>query len=76
MQGLGVVSGKGFEMVITLGTGFGTALLQDGFLIPHLELAHHPITKKNTYDTYIGEKAFQELGKKNGMKEWRKFLKF
>jgi polyphosphate glucokinase len=30
MQGLGVVSGKGLEMVITLGTGFGTALLMDG----------------------------------------------
>src|SRR5437870_68182 len=32
MQGLGVVSGKGLEMVITLGTGFGTALLVDGQL--------------------------------------------
>ena len=30
MQGLGVVSEKGLEMVITLGTGFGTALLLDG----------------------------------------------
>src|ERR1700761_263467 len=27
MQGLGLVSGKGLEMVLTLGTGFGTALL-------------------------------------------------
>ncbi len=41
MQGLGVVSRKGFEMVITLGTGFGTALLFDGHLLPHIELAHH-----------------------------------
>ncbi|MEP7264416.1 MAG: ROK family protein, partial [Bacteroidota bacterium] len=46
MQGLGVVSGKGLEMLVTLGTGFGTALLKDGVLLPHLELAHHPITKK------------------------------
>src|SRR5579872_5840267 len=35
MQGLGVVSGKGLELVITLGTGFGTALLMDGDLLPH-----------------------------------------
>ncbi len=50
MQGLAVVSGEGLEMVITLGTGFGTALLQDGNLLPHIELAHHNVTKNNTYD--------------------------
>ncbi len=31
-QGLGVVDGKGFEIVFTVGTGFGTALLFDGEL--------------------------------------------
>ncbi len=71
MQGLGVVSGKGFEMVLTLGTGFGTALLQDGFLLPHIELAHHPVTKNKTYDQYIGEQAFQEVG----VKKWNKRMK-
>src|SRR5688572_18922627 len=30
LQGLGVALGKGLEMVITLGTGFGTSLLLDG----------------------------------------------
>jgi len=34
--GLGVVSGKGYELAVTLGTGFGTALLIDGYLLPHL----------------------------------------
>jgi len=46
MQGLGVVDGKGFEMVITLGTGFGTAFLLDGHLLPHLEISHLPIKKR------------------------------
>jgi len=68
MQGLGVVTGKGFEMVLTLGTGFGTALLMDGHLLPHLEIAHHPISKKEkkpvTYDEYIGERALEAEGKK------------
>ena len=65
MQGLGVVDGKGFEMVLTLGTGFGTAFLMDGHLLPHLEIAHHPISsKKATYDEYIGEKALEKEGKK------------
>lgn len=68
MQGLGVVSGQGLEMMITLGTGFGTAFLKDGILLPHLELAHHPITKNKTYDQYIGEKARL----KDGDEKWNK----
>ncbi len=62
LQGLGVVSGKGLELVITLGTGFGTALLYNGKLLPHLELAHHPITRRKTYDDFIGEKALEKAG--------------
>ena len=64
MQGLGVVSGKGLEMMITLGTGFGTALLDNGKLLPHFEIAHHPINKKYTYDDYVGQKAYDKCGKK------------
>lgn len=64
LQGIGVASGKGLEMVITLGTGFGTALLQDGKLLPHLELSHHPVKKDKIYDEYIGEKAYQSKGEK------------
>lgn len=55
LQGLGVVSEKGLEMVITLGTGFGTALLLDGHLLPHLELAHHPVSNDETYDDFVGQ---------------------
>lgn len=74
LQGLGIVSGKGFEVVITLGTGFGTALLQDGYLLPHLEFAHQPIGKKDSYDDYIGEKAFQKEGKEKWNKRMQKVL--
>ncbi|TCC87863.1 ROK family protein [Pedobacter hiemivivus] len=62
-QALGIVSGKGFEIVFTVGTGFGTALVFDGDLLPHLELAHLPINKTKDYDDYIGDKAFQKIGK-------------
>jgi len=75
MQGLGVVSGKGLEMVITLGTGFGTALLLDGHLLPHLEYAHQPITKIHTYDTFIGESALETEGKKKWNKRMESVLK-
>ncbi|MBD0377014.1 MAG: ROK family protein [Bacteroidota bacterium] len=63
LQGIGLVSGKGLELVITLGTGCGTALLYNGKLLPHLELSHHPITKSKDYDQYIGEKELLRIGK-------------
>ena len=64
LQGLSVVKGKGVEMMITLGTGFGSAILNDGVLIPHLEIAHHPVSKKKDYDQYIGEKELLRIGEK------------
>jgi polyphosphate glucokinase len=70
MQGLGVVRGDGLEMVITLGTGFGTAIFLDGSLLPHLEVAHHPVSKSRTYDEYIGDKALEEVG----LEKWNKRL--
>jgi polyphosphate glucokinase len=63
-QALGIVSGTGFEIVVTVGTGFGTALVYDGELLPHLELAHLPITKNKDYDSYIGTDALEEIGDK------------
>lgn len=71
LQGLAVVSGEGLEMVITLGTGFGTALLQDGHLLPHIELAHHNVTKNNTYDEYVGDHAL----KSKGEEKWNSRMK-
>jgi polyphosphate glucokinase len=68
MQGLGAASGKGIEMVITLGTGFGTAILGDGRLAPHLELAHHPFRKGKTYEEELGDAARQKAGKKKWSK--------
>lgn len=72
MQGLGVVKGKGLEMVITLGTGFGTALLMDGHLLPHLEVSHHPVSKGRDYDEYIGDRALDEIGEKKWNRRIRK----
>lgn len=64
LQALAVVDGKGVEMVITLGTGFGSAILNNGILLPHLEIAHHPVTKNKDYDQYIGEEELKRIGKK------------
>lgn len=74
MQGLGVASGKGLEMVITLGTGFGTALLMDGTLLPHLEIGQHPFTRKRTYDQFIGNNAMEEIGPEKWNKRLQKVI--
>ncbi len=74
LQGLALASGKGIEMVITLGTGFGSALLNDGVLLPHLELSQHPITKSKNYNDYVGEKALQKIGKKKWNKRMKKII--
>lgn len=74
LQGLGVVKGRGFEMVITLGTGFGTSLLLDGRLLPHLELAHHPVSQHLTYDQFVGEKALKACGEQEWNQRMEKVL--
>jgi len=64
IQGLGAIQGAGIELVITLGTGLGSAFFEDGRLSPHLEVAHHPFRKGETYEEQLGNKALQKIGKK------------
>jgi polyphosphate glucokinase len=64
VQGFGAIKGDGIEMVLTLGTGAGTAIFRNGELMPHLELAHHPISGNKTYDEYIGNVARRKKGKR------------
>lgn len=68
MQGLAAITGKGLELVLTLGTGAGTALFRDGELMPHIELAHHPVHGEKTYNEYVGDSAL----KKAGMRRWNR----
>jgi polyphosphate glucokinase len=62
LQGLAVVSGTGLEFVVTLGTGFGTALFYQGALCPHMELGHHRFRGKEAYDEQIGDAARKKVG--------------
>ena len=63
VQGSAVIQGKGFEFVITLGTGCGSASFFDGRLLPHLELGHAPFRKGQTFEDQIGNAARREVGK-------------
>ena len=74
VQGLGTIKGEGLECVITLGTGFGFALYQDGRLAPHLELSQHVIRGRKTYDQYLGVAAVEAVGKKRWRRRVEKML--
>lgn len=70
VQGYGAIRGKGVELVVTLGTGFGSSLFIDGYLAPGLELAHHPWRKGKTYEEFFGVKGLRRVGRKR----WNKLL--
>ncbi len=65
VQGFGAIQGDGVELVITLGTGFGSALFVDGRLVPNLQLAHHEFRRGRTYEENLGIAALRKAGKKN-----------
>ncbi len=72
VQGAAVVEGTGLEFVITLGTGFGTAMFLDGGLMPHLEIAHQPFRKGETYNEQLGERTRKEIGEHRWNRRVRK----
>lgn len=61
VHGAGVISGAGLELVLTFGTGLGSAHFDGGRLAPHLELSRAPI-RMTTFDEYIGEPERRRLG--------------
>jgi polyphosphate glucokinase len=75
VQGLGVITGKGIECVITMGTGLGFALFDNGRLGPHLELSRHPVRKDKTYNEYVGHAALVEVGKSRWNRRMRKVIR-
>ncbi|HEY9646834.1 MAG TPA: ROK family protein [Chroococcidiopsis sp.] len=74
MQGLGAIAGKGVELVVTLGTGFGSGLFLEGQLIPNLELGHHPFRNEQTYEEQLGRAALDRVGKKRWNRRLQKAI--
>ena len=71
IQGFGAISGEGVELVVTLGTGFGSALFVNGHLVPNLEMAHHRFRKRESYEDQLGRAALEKVGKE----KWNRRLK-
>ena len=74
VQGLGVVKGRGVELVVTLGTGFGSSLFLEGRLVPNVQLAHHAGWSKKTYEQELGLKALEKAGRKKWNRRLRKAM--
>ena len=62
VQGFGDIEGKGMEMVLTLGTGLGSAAYIDGRLLPNLELGHAPFKDGLTYEEYVSDATLKRIG--------------
>jgi polyphosphate glucokinase len=75
VQGLGAISGRGVELTLTMGTGMGFALFENGRLAPHLEMSQHPIETGVTYDHYVGEAALESIGPKVWNERVREIIK-
>lgn len=63
MHGLGAIRGRGVELVITLGTGLGTALFIDGEPGPQPQFTPAPSRKEPRGGAY-GDEALTELGRR------------
>ena len=74
IQGLGVIENRGVELVLTLGTGFGFALYVNGMYVPNLEMAHHPLRGRKTYEDLVGGGALEDIGKSKWNKRVQRVL--
>ena len=60
MAALGSVRGEGTELVITLGTGFGIALVREGDVVEIDDFGQQRMANGHTYDEALGEGARAE----------------
>src|SRR5690242_15617435 len=70
VQGCAVIEGKGMELVVTLGTGVGTAVFFDGTLLPHMELSHGRFGEGLSIEVACGDHNRSKIGNK----AWRKLV--
>jgi polyphosphate glucokinase len=73
--GCAVAQGQGFEVVVTFGTGVGTALFSEGVLLTHLELGHAPFRKGDTFEDQLGNAARKDVGNERWERRVHKALK-
>ena len=58
------------ELVVTLGTGVGSAVFFDGALLPHMELSHGRFAEGLSIEVACGDHHREKIG----TKAWRKLV--
>lgn len=71
LQGLAAIRRQGFELVMTLGTGVGSALYLNGLLVPQFSLSRYEARPHMTFDVLLNDLALKD----RGVKKWNKRLK-
>ena len=74
LQGLAAVTGTGVEVVITLGTGLGFSVFQNGRLGPHLEFGQHRYRRSKNFDERVGDAARKRIGNRRWNKRVRRVI--
>lgn len=62
IHGMACIEGKGLEIMLTLGTGLGVGLFDDGRLLPKIELSQAPFRKGESYDEQLGHHTRVRIG--------------
>ncbi len=70
LQGWSLIRGRGLEVVVTLGTGVGCAVYDEGRATPHLQFGSMPSGEEVDFDAYLGNRAFHKVG----YDEWNRRL--
>ena len=67
----GYVDNKGTVVLLTLGTGIGSALFSDGILVPNTEFGHIPY-RRSVAEDYVSNRARKD--RKLGLRKWSEEL--
>lgn len=63
LAGLSVITGRGYEVMLTLGTGLGFAHYDEGAVLPKIEVSAAPFRKGDTFDERLGNHSRRARGR-------------
>lgn len=62
MAGLSTIRGRGYEVMLTIGTGLGFAHYDAGVLLPKIEVSAAPFRDGQSFDQQLGHHARRDVG--------------
>lgn len=74
LAGLSVITGRGYEVMLTLGTGLGFAHYSEAALLPKIEVSATPFRKGRTFDEALGNHARKARGNKKWSRDVQRAL--